>query len=179
MFFRLALAALCLGVTAVASGVPAATPENKAIYLTPQEIEEIRRGSACKAFVRQIVQLKKKMSTTGIASDFYELKVLPVTEMVKGQKGRYYAVYLRDARRKRRFQFPGGRYVIRRFDTRFRASLSAFHARSVGAAAKRAEILALRSRQRQFPADAPQASAVQEIPVRRGDLPAGSWPNDL
>ena len=66
------------------------------------------------------------MSTTGIKTNFYELSVLPTNELIKGKKGQYYAVYLRDARRKRRFQFPGGRYVINRFDTRFRASIAAF-----------------------------------------------------
>ena len=127
------LLALCLlwpvASTAQASGQDCATKPKKsgaAIYLTKEEIDEIRRGSGCKSFVRQIVALKKRMSTTGIETNFYDLKILPVTELVKGRKGRYYAVYLRDARRKRRFQFRGGRYVIRRFDTRFRASLAAF-----------------------------------------------------
>ena len=54
------------------------------------------------------------------------MRIIPTTELVKGKSGSYYAVVLKDARRKRRFQFPSGRYVIRRFKTRFRASLAAF-----------------------------------------------------
>ena len=124
MFRRFAVAlSICLAVT-VGSAF-AKTPE-EAIYLSPAEIEEIRQGSACKNFVRQIIALKKRMSTTGIETDFYDLRVIPTTELVKGKAGTYYAVVLKDARRKRRFRFPGGRYVIKRFNTRFRASLAAF-----------------------------------------------------
>jgi hypothetical protein len=97
-----------------------------AIYLTEKEIEEIRKGSACKSFVRQIVELKKQMAAAGISDDYFDLRVIPTDELVKGKKGTYYAVYLRDAKRKRRFQFSGGRYVIKRFDTRFRAALASF-----------------------------------------------------
>ncbi len=97
-----------------------------ALFLTPDEIEEIKRSSSCKRLVRQIVDLKKRMANEGLETDFYELSVIPTDELIKDQRGTYYAVYLKDARRKRRFQFPGGRYVIRRFETRFRRALTTF-----------------------------------------------------
>ena len=125
---RAAFAALLAAFATLAAGMPSAfaAEPDKAIYLSPEEIEEIRQGSACKSFVRQITDLKKQMSTSGIQTNFYELSVIPTNELVKGRKGKYYAVFLRDARRKRRFQFPGGRYVIERFDSRFQESIAAF-----------------------------------------------------
>lgn len=105
----------------------AASPaaDEPAIYLTPAEIEEIREGSACKRFVRQILALKKKLSETGLKTNFYDIDIIPNNELVKGKKGTYYTVYLKDARRRRRLQFPDARYVLRR-TRRLRASLSKF-----------------------------------------------------
>lgn len=122
---RTFLLCLCLGLAANLHIAQAKTPDD-AIYLTSQELDEIRRGSACKSFVKQILQLKNRMSSTGITTDFYDLRVIPTTEMVRGKSGTYYAVVLKDAKRKRRFRFGGGRYVIKKFRTRFRASLAAF-----------------------------------------------------
>jgi hypothetical protein len=96
------------------------------IYLTPAEIEEIRKGSACRNLVQQFFKLQKEMGTSGLTTDFFELKILPVDELVTGQKGKYYAVYLKDATKSERFQFAGGRYVIDDFKTRFNQSLSQF-----------------------------------------------------
>jgi len=66
------------------------------------------------------------MGTSGLTTDFFDLKILPVDELITGQKGKYYAVYLKDAAKSERFQFPGGRYVIEDFKTRFNQSLSQF-----------------------------------------------------
>jgi hypothetical protein len=96
------------------------------LYLTPAEIAEIKSGTGCKSTVRQIVALKKKMAAAGLNTDFYELSILPQDQLIKGQVGSYYAVYLKDAQRKERFQFGGGDYTIEDFDTRFRGALSQF-----------------------------------------------------
>jgi len=98
-----------------------------AIFLTPDEIEDLRKNSACKQIVRQLVELRNEMRTgDGVSTDFYDLRLIPTDELIKDQKGSYYALYLKDARRRRRFQYPGGRYVLKRVDTRFRASLTQF-----------------------------------------------------
>ena len=96
------------------------------IYLTQEEIDEIRRGSGCRNLVRQFFALQGRMAGTGISGDDFDLKILPAEELVQGRKGRYYQVFLKDATKRARFQFPGGRYVIDDFKTRFRRAVTAF-----------------------------------------------------
>ncbi|MCH9807919.1 MAG: hypothetical protein K0U74_09315 [Alphaproteobacteria bacterium] len=96
------------------------------IYLSSEEIDELRNGTACKNLIRQFFALKRRMGSGGVATKYFDLKILPTDELVKDRKGSYYAVYLKDAEKSSRFTFPGGRYVIDSFDTTFRRSLSAF-----------------------------------------------------
>lgn len=124
-----ALGFLAIGFWAIPSMPALAQSKETAepsIYLTPEEIEEIKKGSACKNLVRQVFELQKQMGGTGRITDFYELKILPADEMVTGKRGRYYSVYLKDAEKKERFQFGGGEYVIASFNATFRRSLTAF-----------------------------------------------------
>ena len=96
------------------------------LYLTPEEIEEIRKGTACRNLVKQFFKLQDSMGEKGLVSDFYELKILPTNSLVADKKGKYYVVYLKDAAQSARFKYPGGQYVIRDFKSRFRRSISAF-----------------------------------------------------
>lgn len=115
--------ALALGGGPLVSEVQAAKPN---VYLSAEEIAEIQQGSGCKNLVRQFFALQRRMGEGDLETDFYDLKILPSEEMVGGRKGRYYAVYLKDATKRARFAFPGGRYVIDDFETRFRQSLTRF-----------------------------------------------------
>lgn len=119
-------AIFCSAAMLTGSAVANAQEARDAIYLTPEEIQDIRSGSACKSALRQVLALQEKMSGVGIETDYYSLKIIPTDELVRGHKGKYYAVALKDARRKQRLYFPSGRYVIRKFDNRFKASFSAF-----------------------------------------------------
>ena len=101
-----------------------AAPGN--IYLSEQEISAIEQGTACRNLVKQFFALQKRMSEKSVETDFYDLQILKTDELVAGRKGKYYAVYLKDAKKRKRFSFPGGQYVIKGFKTRFRRSLTAF-----------------------------------------------------
>ena len=96
------------------------------LYLTQDELSEIQQGSACRSLVRQFFALQARMAGKGIESDDFDLKILPTDELVQGRKGSYYVVFLKDATKKARFSFPGGRYVIEDFDTRFRRAVTSF-----------------------------------------------------
>ncbi len=116
--------ALALGAV---SALPAKAQKSDAkIYLSTEEIEEISKGTACRNLVKQFFDLQKRMGADGLESDFYDLKIISTAELVAGKKGRYYVLYLKNAADRARFKFPGGRYVISEFETRFRGALSAF-----------------------------------------------------
>ena len=120
---------LIAGAVALSGGNPLVSEVKSPkanVYLTAEEIAEIQKGSGCKNLVRQFFALQRKMGERDLATDFYDLKILPTDELVDGRKGKYYAVYLKDATKRARFAFPGGRYVIDDFKTRFRLSLTKF-----------------------------------------------------
>lgn len=126
---RIILRAIALSVCCgliVAGGMAHAQSPRAKIYLSPAEIEAIRKGSGCRSLVRQFLALQDRMNAGNVQTDFYDLNIMPTNELVKNRRGRYYVVYLKDASQRARFRFPGGRYVIQDFETRFRRAMSSF-----------------------------------------------------
>ncbi|MEL6422640.1 MAG: hypothetical protein AAFQ42_09385, partial [Pseudomonadota bacterium] len=73
--------------------------------------------------------------TYGLETDDYEVEVLPDNEVIRGQRGKYYVVDLKDAAQGIKFRFPGGKYTLARSDAAFRKALNSF----VGDIAKKLE----------------------------------------
>ena len=117
---------LVAGMLSLSSAVATTQLAAPSVYLSEKEIAEIKKGTGCRNLVRQFFALQKRMGEKSLVTDYYDLKILPTDELVAGRKGKYYAVYLKDATKRARFSFPGGLYIVKDFKTRFRRSFTAF-----------------------------------------------------
>ncbi|MEO1281778.1 MAG: hypothetical protein AAFV69_08595 [Pseudomonadota bacterium] len=70
-------------------------------------------------------KLKSKLAY-GVETDDYTVEVFPDNELVRGQRGSYYAIDLKNADTGVKFGFEAGRYTLDRSQREFRASLNAF-----------------------------------------------------
>ncbi len=72
-----------------------------------------------------LVQLRDKLAAQ-LTTPNYDVNVYPNKELVQGQRGRYYAVDLKNAKSGIRYYFESGKYTIDRSIPEFRESLNAF-----------------------------------------------------
>ncbi|MEL6747504.1 MAG: hypothetical protein AAFO79_06810 [Pseudomonadota bacterium] len=83
-------------------------------------------GQGCKSLVEQYFQIEKLVGAAAANNDFFSLEIISTDQLVTGQRGRYFAVSLKDPRRSGKFKFPGGRYVFERGEERLQKSLEEF-----------------------------------------------------
>lgn len=74
---------------------------------------------------RELLQLRDRMAVR-MNEPSYAIELHPDNEMIKGRRGKYYAIDLKDAEAGIRFQFEGGRYVLDRRSDAFRSALNKF-----------------------------------------------------
>jgi hypothetical protein len=63
----------------------------------------------------------------GKKTEFYEAEKIPSTEVVKGKKGDYYFIDLKDVKTKEILNFKPGKYTIDSFDRQFGKSINKFN----------------------------------------------------
>lgn len=92
--------------------------------LNRQRVAEVKVDDSAD-LKEEIKQLRRKLAY-GLKTDDYEVEVLPDNEVVRGQKGRYYVIDLKNAESGLKFRFPGGQYTLARSDAAFRKALNKF-----------------------------------------------------
>jgi hypothetical protein len=73
----------------------------------------------------ELMRLKDKLNTT-VQTANYDVSVYPDPELVKGRRGKYYIIDVKDAEQGARYFFQGGKYTISTRQEQFRSSLNAF-----------------------------------------------------
>lgn len=75
--------------------------------------------------VSELFQLKNRLGL-GLETDNYSIVPYPDNEVVRGRKGRYYVVDMKNAATGVRFRFEAGKYTLDRSAREFREALSSF-----------------------------------------------------
>jgi hypothetical protein len=73
----------------------------------------------------ELMQLKDKLNTQ-MNTPNYEVSVYPDPELVKGRRGKYYVIDIKDADKGAKYFFDGGKYTISTRQEQFRTSLNSF-----------------------------------------------------
>jgi hypothetical protein len=73
----------------------------------------------------ELLQLRDKLNTT-MQTPNYEVSVYPDPELIKGKRGKYYIIDVKDAEQGARYFFQGGKYTISTRQEQFRSSLNTF-----------------------------------------------------
>jgi hypothetical protein len=73
----------------------------------------------------ELMKLKDRLNTT-IQTPNYDVSVYPDPELVKGRRGKYYVIDVKDAEQGARYFFQGGKYTISTRQEQFRSSLNTF-----------------------------------------------------
>jgi hypothetical protein len=73
----------------------------------------------------ELMRLKDKLNTT-IQTPNYDVSVYPDPELIKGRRGKYYIIDVKDAEQGARYFFQGGKYTISTRQEQFRSSLNTF-----------------------------------------------------
>jgi hypothetical protein len=73
----------------------------------------------------ELMQLKDRLNTT-MQTPNYDVSVYPDPELIKGKRGKYYIIDVKDAEQGARYFFQGGKYTISTRQEQFRSSLNTF-----------------------------------------------------
>jgi hypothetical protein len=73
----------------------------------------------------ELMKLKDRLNTT-IQTPNYDVSVYPDPELIKGKRGKYYVIDVKDAEQGARYFFQGGKYTISTRQEQFRSSLNTF-----------------------------------------------------
>lgn len=113
-----------IGVRDMPGGVTA-SENQKRFDLLDQEIRRLGDALPATALAEELRDLKERMAY-GYSTDDYNVEVFPDNEMIKGKKGSYYVIDLKDAEGGAKFGFAAGKYTLDRSDKKFRKALSVF-----------------------------------------------------
>jgi hypothetical protein len=73
----------------------------------------------------ELMKLKDRLNTT-MQTPNYDVSVYPDPELIKGRRGKYYIIDVKDAEQGARYFFQGGKYTISTRQEQFRSSLNTF-----------------------------------------------------
>jgi hypothetical protein len=73
----------------------------------------------------ELMKLKDRLNTT-FQTPNYDVSVYPEPELIKGRRGKYYVIDVKDAEQGARYYFQGGKYTINTRQEQFRSSLNTF-----------------------------------------------------
>ena len=73
----------------------------------------------------ELMKLKDQLNTT-MRTPNYDVSVYPDPELIKGRRGKYYVIDVKDAEQGARYFFQGGKYTISTRQEQFRSSLNMF-----------------------------------------------------
>jgi hypothetical protein len=73
----------------------------------------------------ELMKLKDRLNTT-VQTPNYDVSVYPDPELIKGRRGKYYVIDVKDAEQGARYFFQGGKYTISTRQEQFRSSLNTF-----------------------------------------------------
>ena len=73
----------------------------------------------------ELMKLKDRLNTA-IQTPNYDVSVYPDPELIKGRRGKYYVIDVKDAEQGARYFFQGGKYTISTRQEQFRSSLNTF-----------------------------------------------------
>jgi hypothetical protein len=73
----------------------------------------------------ELLRLKDRLNTT-VQTPNYDVSVYPDAELIKGRRGKYYVIDIKDAEQGARYFFQGGKYTISTRQEQFRSSLNTF-----------------------------------------------------
>ena len=89
---------------------------------------DIPSDDICSKAIEKVKKIETLISELDneIKTENYEIIPLSDNEIIKGKKGKYYIVDLKDADYKEKIQFPNAQYLIDNFDSKFQKAVPAF-----------------------------------------------------